>query len=253
MVLLLLFFKKIVVSEAGSSGFSGRGTAESPYLIKSAEDLSGFRDAVNDGNAFEGEYFLQTENIDLGGIEWLPIGIYKSDKYFCGTYDGGGHYLENLVISSAYPYSPSNVGFFGTLSGTVRNLGIESGSIEGSCCGAIACQSRNAAMILNCYNKASVTGWECAGGIVNEFDSGYILNCVNTGTVTAPSSGGEIISGSAAYMAAVYPDEPLPETFSGEYRKVELTGDSVEELLNSGLAELLKAGVVKRNEVSVWR
>ena len=41
----------------GQTFSGGEGTAESPYLIKTKEDMASLSTAVTDGNTFDGKYF----------------------------------------------------------------------------------------------------------------------------------------------------------------------------------------------------
>lgn len=181
--------------------FSGDGSKDSPYLIQSVEELCEFRDLVNEGEEFQDCYFYQTGNLDLGGMDWVPIGIYGSGHYFYGVYDGGGHYLENLTIVE--PIDPgenessSKPGLFGQLAGIVLNLGIESGEIEGTYCGSIASHAVSGASpyIINCYNKADVKGRR-AGGIADNFSGGTIINCWYSANIESLSG---TASGPASY------------------------------------------------------
>ena len=59
---------------SASASLKGEGTADNPYLVESAEDLKYIQVQVNEGNKFEGKYFKQTADIDLGNKEWTPIG-----------------------------------------------------------------------------------------------------------------------------------------------------------------------------------
>ena len=186
-ILVLAFFFMFFSSTVYASNIKGDGTEESPYLIENAADLISFRDSVNNGNNYLNKYILQTTDIDLSGEEWIPIGIYEDggSNYFYGTYDGGGHAVTNLQI-----HDKGNNGFFGRLGGTVLNLGIESGSIEGECCGGIASHSiGNTAAIINCYNKADVIASLRAGGIADNF-AGNIIGCWSSGIISAPVAGG---------------------------------------------------------------
>jgi len=169
----------------------GKGTLEEPYEISNAEDLKWFRDSVNAGESYEGVYFEQTADIDLLGEEWIPIGIWDSDNYFMGVYDGGTHSIQNLIINvDDNNDKVDNNGFFGRLGGMVVNLGIASGEINGDHVGAIASHAiGNKAAIINCYNKAVVSGAKRAGGICDNFN-GVVVNCVNYGEVTAPFAAG---------------------------------------------------------------
>lgn len=221
-VILLLTLGVMPVSvHAEGIGFPGAGTEEDPYLIEGAAALLKFRDLVNDGNSFDYTYFRQTSDIDLASEEnWTPIGVYGSENYFYGYYDGAGHTISNLTI---YPEDDEDgsVGFFGILGGEVRNLGIESGSIRGACVGAIASHGLSYAAIINCYNKASVNGVR-AGGIADNFQ-GCILFCINLGKVTSTEGAAAgILSYSCKEVRYCYStgDNPLvTENFSGEIKK----------------------------------
>lgn len=166
-------------------GFSGDGSKESPYLIQTAKDLQELSYQVNIGNAYNGLWFRQTDNIDLKNESWTPIGIYGAGHYFYGIYDGDGHYVENLNANSG-----TNGSFFGMLGGTVMNFGIESGQIKGACLGSISSHAADGGMakVLNCYNKASVSG-DRAGGIVDNF-AGQVFNCWNIGELSGNQIGG---------------------------------------------------------------
>jgi len=180
--------------------FSGSGTLKDPYLITSREDISSFRDFVNDGTDFQDQYFYQTSDVDLLDIPWTPIGIYDRGNYFLGTYNGGGHVIRNLRIDEVEDPEGAginNQGLFGQLGGVVLNLGIESGSITGSCVGSIASHSApdTQPYIINCYSRAQLSGYR-AGGIVDNFGGGTVINCwydaskgglhgVETGTIAS--------------------------------------------------------------------
>lgn len=233
-----------------SISLMGSGTESDPYIIDSYDTLKQFRDLVNDGESFSGKYILQTDNIDLKNEEWIPIGIFLSDNYFDGIYDGGGHYISNLYISSAYPFTPANVGFFGMLSGTVKNLGIESGHIEGEYIGSICSHGTNSSMILNCYNKATIAGIHRAGGITDNFGEGSVIGCVNFGEVTAPVTG--TISYNAGLACAIYP-ETLPDTYQGIYYQGFSSADDMYAMLDRNLDELIRLGIIQRKDVTMWQ
>lgn len=164
--------------------FEGSGSLWDPYLIESVDDLCLMRDKVNEGQSFAGVFFKQTADIDLTGIDWEPIGLFNSGSYFYGIYNGAGHSISNLVIDSA-----DNAGLFGVLGGIIMNLGIESGKVKGDCVGSIASHSiGNGAMILNCYNKAEISG-NRAGGIADNFN-GMIIDCWNVGNLKGTLIGG---------------------------------------------------------------
>lgn len=154
----------------------GDGSLFSPYIIENADDLINFSKDVNEGNTYKGKYVKQIADIDLSGINFVPIGIFGEGNYFEGTYFGGGHVLTNLTISGKHGDSENN-GLFGLLGGTVYSLGIESGDIGGNCVGSIASHTGGeGAIIVNCYSKAYLHGSR-SGGIADNFAGGSIINC----------------------------------------------------------------------------
>lgn len=69
--------------------------------------------------------FLQTVDIDLSSCEFTPIGTDLNK--FTGNYDGGGHSVSNLLITSS---AINEIGLFGFISGaTIENLEVQ-GSIN---------------------------------------------------------------------------------------------------------------------------
>lgn len=202
-------------------GFSGNGTIDDPYRISSVDDLVLLRDLVNEGNTFKHDYFLQTENLNLSSIDgWIPIGIGSGSTCFWGCYDGAGHTIENLVCVQPDQFA----GLFGILYGEVRNLGIESGLINGSCVGSIASHGSADAIILNCYNKATVHGSSRAGGLADNF-AGQILYSINMGEVSCDRNiSGGILSYDCELLDHCYSvgGELITDNYSGQIKKSEV-------------------------------
>ncbi len=106
---------------------------EMTHTIDSAAKLAGLAQLTNElavgGNtgAYEGHTFYITVNIDLNGIEWIPIGFTYGNN-FAGNLEGrlGGvagqaATIKNLVITDNTDHG--NTGFIGTLrGGSVKNL-----------------------------------------------------------------------------------------------------------------------------------
>ena len=107
-----------------SAGLAGEGTKQSPFLVTSAEELFLVAENINSGiNA--SAYYKLTNNIDLGGREWTPIGATQTNS-FCGYFDGNGYSICNFKISSG-----TCAGLFGYVSkGTITKLGIKNFSIN---------------------------------------------------------------------------------------------------------------------------
>lgn len=107
---------------------SGSGTENAPYLISSVDTLLAFAQSVNDGENYSGKYVALGGNLDLSGKTWVPIG--KSDhgktNAFAGTFDGKGYTVSHVNCGKAgAAASYEAIGFFGVVSGTVKNLNVQ--------------------------------------------------------------------------------------------------------------------------------
>lgn len=174
--------------------FKGAGTSWDPYIIETASDICELSRLVNGGNSFKRKFFRQTEDIDLSGIDWVPVGSSGTDNSFEGTYDGNGRIITGLETSRE-----GGNGLFGRLGGTVMNLSIENSVIRGDIAGSIACSSSgNKGLIINCCVKATVIAAE-AGGIAHDFN-GMILNCRTDCTLEGEITG-DVCAGALAFGA----------------------------------------------------
>ena len=116
--------------------FAGRKTTltkeSGVYEIRTADDLRLVSYMVRNGENFSGDTLEMRADIDLEGKAWTPIGgADESSSYqFRGTFDGRGYRIYHLKSNeSDYGYG----GLFGSINtGTIRNLGIESGMVVGS-------------------------------------------------------------------------------------------------------------------------
>lgn len=136
---------------------------------------------------------MQNTNLNFNNIEISPIGNALEGISFAGTYDGRGHYIENINIKTN-----GDAALFNCISGTICNLGIESGNIEGACAaGFVSHTIGTEALLYNCYNKAIVHGVHRAGGLADSF-SGNLINCVNLGECTTDS--GEYVGAVSYYL-----------------------------------------------------
>ncbi len=111
----------------------GNGSDASPYTISNCAQLAYLANEVNEGNTFEGKYFILTSDLDLNNINWTPIGngLYS----FSGSFDGRGHTVKNLNISKSTYYErefPDHTRkeAFGGLFGTVKNAKLKNLTID---------------------------------------------------------------------------------------------------------------------------
>ncbi|MFA5571294.1 MAG: hypothetical protein WC990_07645, partial [Sphaerochaetaceae bacterium] len=141
----------------------GNGTEEDPYLVETAAHLNNVRNHM-------GAYFLQIDNIDLTGYNWVPIGVLPTpydDQPFYGIYDGSNFTIENLTIDN-----PNNdyVGLFGyTIDAKLNNIRLSQVSIDAgsaSCVGALSGIAINT-FVFNCsVISGSIKGDNIVGGII---------------------------------------------------------------------------------------
>lgn len=181
----------------------------SEYTLETTAQLFGFAALVNgtakraDGTLvnsvnFSGKTIYLANDVDVSGYEWIAIGY--SDGYtptaFAGTFDGKGHTVTLTLDTIGQSY----VGFFGYVTGTVKNLTVD-GSVKadstgsngiGHAAGVVAYLAGGTVEM--CVNKAGVTTNVCryTAGIVGSSEKGVIIKCRNTGAInsTFESEGG---------------------------------------------------------------
>jgi uncharacterized protein YjdB len=161
-------------------------------------------------NSAAGSYKLTSDldfnnGVGMIGDTWEPM-------TFNGVFDGGGHQLKNVRIVGGSP-----VALFGRLDGgTVKNLHIASGSIEGSgdVVASFAGNFLNGSIISGCSNNANVTGASMRiGGIVGVMANSSISQTYNTGTVRstlAVSTNGRV----GGVVAVIDPAGSLTECYN---------------------------------------
>ena len=178
---------------------TGDGSTQNPYVISNAEELAKLANDVNQGNNYSDSYFVLSDDIDLNGQEWTPIGYWKSDNdysYFKGKFDGKNHIIKNFYI-----YSRFN-GIFGEIEnaelkninivnevdsehkynikyGTTAYIGGLVGYVEANC------------RIEHCSFTGSINGEDSynngtVGGIVGYMEKkSSITDCTNYGNIIA--------------------------------------------------------------------
>ena len=166
----------------------GKGTKDDPYQIANGSQLAYFAKRVNAeeyGEKYADTYFELTEDIDLGGKEWTPIGETVADlimgghEYFVfsGNFDGNGYIIKNLTIGTeTSPYSGDVCGLFGATSGTIEDVVLENVSIN--------------------YvggNHSSGYGFRMGGALVG-YSMGDIVNCTVIGLDMKAGSDGSYVA-----------------------------------------------------------
>ncbi|WP_418943422.1 hypothetical protein [Phocaeicola plebeius] len=184
------------------------------YEVYNADGLLAWNEAARNDLSIN---CTLTDNIDLTGKEWTPIGDY--DNRYTGTFDGGNHTITGLTINQYGSY----VGMIDFLDsgGTVQNLTLENvnitgGNIVGSVVGdnhgtVTACTASgnvsgtysiggvvgyNNGTVTACYHvSGNVSGTYSIGGVAGTNKSGTLTACYATGNVTGNGSGTIYVGG----------------------------------------------------------
>lgn len=152
---------------AGALGcsLSGSGTAGSPYLVATADDLAQVGSLCGLDSAYR-----QTANITLpspatGSSNHSPIGrvVHK----FTGSYDGTGKLIIGLMINA--PASDA-IGLFGGAEGaTLNDIHLIDARVSGnSDVGTLVGYADNGTSITNSSATGAVSGTSGVGGLVGE-------------------------------------------------------------------------------------
>ena len=124
-----------------------------------------------------------------GGDGFLPIGRNATGKYFTGTFDGQNRTIDGLTINRP---ATDYIGLFGYISGaTIRNIGLDGGSVTGNGLVGGLVGAQVSGSITNAYATGSVTGTSggYVGGLVGYQASGSITNAWASAGVTSTSTG----------------------------------------------------------------
>ena len=190
----------------------GVTTAEGNYYISNAAGLKWVAEQVNTmefyvsaaANIFDGKTVYLTNDIDLGGAEWRPIGDYAfSRTSFNGTFDGQGYTVSNFKVTEPVRWtdkvSEASYGFFGNVKGTIKNLTIKNATINpegGRYSAALVGRLHNGGSVENCHvvnSSATINHWQ-VGGLVGQNNNGNIKNCSVVGsTITGKAAVGALV------------------------------------------------------------
>ena len=175
------------------------------YTIYTANGLKWLAQEVNKYSNYEYPFKDKTvklnNDIDLGGIEWTPIGDYRfSANRFCGTFDGQGYTISNFKITKKTDKDDANkssYGFFGNMEGTVKNLTISNATVSSyAYCGALIGRVNNGT-VENCHvinSNVSCSYWQAGGMIGQANDAVTVKDCtISNSTVTGASAIGGLI------------------------------------------------------------
>ena len=180
----------------------GSGTEADPYLIANASQLAFFRDVVDGGKTFNGEFVKLTNDVILNhhgetSNQFDPIGwgydnaAYNrggaAGKVFMGTFDGDGHGIHGLwqngwdleaMTSTDYTYTNCGFGLFASVKdATIKNLQIKHANVTVECveAGILVGLAQGSCTFENImiYQSQIANYQRPAGGVVGEVSPGF--------------------------------------------------------------------------------
>ena len=154
------------------------------YTVYNADGLMNVAELVNGGKTDIN--ITLDKNIDLTGKGWTPIGT-DYDNSYTGTFDGGGHTITGLTVTTNDEYAGlfGYLGNFNNGAATVKNVVMD--GIQITCnhrsgyAGGVAGYSWGT--IENCSVSGSVSGTMYVGGVVGVQRDGSITGCSSSATV----------------------------------------------------------------------
>lgn len=165
----------------------GSGTESDPWQIATLEQLLAFGASVNDGSCggYAGAYIQLTADIDLTGVEWVPIGnmgdMENYSTIFLGTFDGDHHTISNLTYES--DAFNCGAGLFGVNCGTIENMTVENSVVtvtDGDSLAIGGVIGYNMGPVDHVeIDGATITGNNCTGGLIGG-NSSNVTNCTAT-------------------------------------------------------------------------
>ncbi|GHE21205.1 MBG domain-containing protein [Halomonas urumqiensis] len=181
----------------------GFGTEDQPFTLTDWQQLQNINH--NDDVLTSGYYYALANNLDTStegytefasatannGKGWEPIG--NDTHRFSGTFDGQGNTLTELIIDRP---SQDVVGQFGYTDGaTIRNVGLEDGSVTGNSSVGGLVGYNNSSTISNSYANGDVMGLNDVGGLIGtNFNlSSTVSNSYSTGNVEGNDNIGGLV------------------------------------------------------------
>jgi len=287
LVMILSLFSGLMITASAAPWDGAETTAISPagdtYSVNTAAELAWIAAQVNSGNDFAGKEVVLTADIDLGSMEWTPIGVADitvtgadgantyfnagsaANRAFAGVFDGGDHTISGLLVTGG----KNAVALFSYVTGTIKNLTV-SGAVSGAnyVAGVAALSSGTIENITNLATVAA-TG-NCVAGILAEgLDGAFVSECTNlaeiSNTSTERSTGrvagivGRIESGSTAtitkcantanitgyqYVAGIIGGSFGNVSISYCYNTGNITSNSFGKTYLGGIAGKLESGTI---------
>lgn len=198
---------------------------ENVTYLYNANDLRLFEKSVNNGVSYAGKTVKLMNDIDLGGMNWMPIGRMidtngvGENSTFTGTFDGNNFTVSNYKIDTVEGIEGNDTnkgaGLFGAVHGDIVNLKVKNveiktahwaGAIAGGIQGNIDnCSAEN--VTITCLPELIGSEWDNgdkAGAIVGYVSSytGETSSITNCTVKTVNITGYRDLGGIAGYSAS---------------------------------------------------
>ena len=182
------------------SAWYGDGSA-TKYTIRSAEELAHLATLVNGGNDFSGKTVTLARDIDLGGVQWISIGV--EGHPFKGTFAGGGATTTEKL--DCHKVSGLNGDLFGVVEGNRYKTTIQYVTISGGT-GRLVNELKSG-KVENCMSTAKVDSSDenaAVGGLVGMAETNATVSgsyYYNTDSINLPAVGGSGTVTNCFYLA----------------------------------------------------
>lgn len=227
--------------KGGELGFESQpGYGDNPIKIGSEQELITFRNEVNAGKTYVGQTIVLTNNINLNGQNWVPIGT-TSKLYFSGTFDGNGFTIAGLMVDKTTVSS----GLFGyAINATFKNLNILNPAIvekAGNDTGALLGRGTTNIIIDNVHVSGGFvkSTADNIGGIVGIVGAGAQIS--NSSVINTEITGRTYVGGIVGYAQGTVALTSVSITNSFSAVHIKGTGNAI-----GGIAGGLAGGVIDK-------
>jgi hypothetical protein len=193
-----------IVAAQDGDGLSlpGRGTAASPLIIRTGQELYDFAWCYNNDRLPEGLpdgealHIAVGDDLHLTGLDWEPIG--NEERPFSGVFDGGGYAIDGLSVTGW-----DMAGLFGVLEGRVTGVTLRAAAVRGGTAGAVAGLVQGG-VLEDCRADGRVEAATVAGGLVGWMEGGKIVLSAFEGSVSGKTAGGLVGQLAGGRLSGVY-------------------------------------------------
>lgn len=185
--------------------------------ISTPEELAAYSYWSNkEKDAFKNKRIVLTDDIDISGIRWKPIGC-DLDGVMVGSFDGQG-YTVTIDVVELHMIEEGNKYYFGGLFGVPTGSSIENVRVEGSIhisgdvkyayIGSVAAiLSDNNAVIKNCSSSVDITFINTPtasylGGLVGRIESAELEHCSYEGDIHIGDGNATYTGGIVGFIAS---------------------------------------------------